>query len=166
MESTRDTRGPSGPGGPGGGSELETELRRLGFDLTRPVYLTYQVGAGSWDQANAIARDARPDGWRGSIYVDRTCWVVRLTQLAAPTRPFVAAARGFVDDLAARHGGRVRGFSAEDAASGDCWDRLAAQLVEVEHDRGDEAEQALRSAASGVPAQDRRKNRVSAFRSA
>jgi len=114
---------------PAGQQGVESALRRLGFDSDHAAYVTYHVIVGTWEQAAAMSRHARRDGWHGSIFVDRTRWVVRLVCYLAPTPEIIDHTCRDVGDLAFRYRGQPRGFSIEDPVPVDCWAELAARVV-------------------------------------
>jgi hypothetical protein len=109
--------------------DLEATLRRLGFDLNRAAYVTYQVSTETREQAKALGTDARRDAWHGSVFVDHARWVVRLVRYAPPTSHFISGTRRYVDTLARRHGSEARGFSIEDPRRDEYWVELAARVT-------------------------------------
>lgn len=111
--------------------DVLAELRRIGFGSSRPAYVTYQVGAATWEQALAINNDARRDGCQGSVFMDRGRWVVRLVWHATPTRAFIDRKCRYVENLAGRYGGATLTFSVEDTVRDDCWVELAVRVLSL-----------------------------------
>ena len=67
-------------------------------------------------------------GWDRALYGDSSGWVVRVTRTRRITKDALMEVIAEAKQLAAHHGGQVRGLTVEDLRREDRWGELAAQL--------------------------------------